>query len=88
MKILLMGCLISTNAMSLPLGLAGRFQLSQEANRNQVVAVEGDEATSVYAHVAKKWGAYDAKLSVTSSYRYDTKELSNSNYKVSIGINF
>lgn len=86
-------CLVPTLSSALPLGLKGRVQLSQEVNRDQVVAVQGDQETSVYAHLARKWEwsesiSYDVKLAATSSFRYDTSRLANSNYKISVGLSF
>lgn len=79
--------------LTLPLALTARVQLSQEVNRDQVIAVQGDQETSVYAHLSRKWKfsesiSYDVKLSATSSFRYDTSRLANSNYKISVGLNF
>lgn len=90
---LLAMCLAPTQVNALPLGLKGRVQLSQAVNRDQVVAVQGDQETSIYGHLARKWElnetiSYDAKLSASSSYRYDTNRLGNTKYKIAVGINF
>ena len=86
-------CLTPTYSSAMPLGLKGRVQLSQAVNRDQVVAIQGEQETSVYAHLSRKWKwsetvSYDAKLSANSSYRYDTNRLGNSNYKISVGLDF
>lgn len=85
--------LMPANSVAMPFGLKGRVQVAQEVNRDQVVAVQGDQETSVNAHLSRKWIwsetiNYDFKLSATSSYRYDTSRLGEKNYKISVGINF
>jgi len=85
--------LAPTYSLAMPLGVKGRVQVAQEVNRDQIVAVQGDQETSVYAHASKKWQwsetvSYDVNFSATSSFRYDTSSLANSNYKISVGLDF
>ena len=91
--IILAGMLVASQAAALPHDIKARVQLAQEINKDQVVAVEGSQETSVYAHVAKKWIwdksiSYDLKFSASSSYRYDINKLANSNYKIAVGLDF